>query len=259
LSDDEVRSLVRLLAAEPDETRHTSQLVLRLDSALKHAGLLGDPKRLPELGVILRDAGLTKTEKDGDVEGKPWLGRRFIEYVEPQDRERVRAQREEELRRVSLNEDEADRSWLREVVLEPEDLVQPWMHWEPPVVGALVQRHWDTKRTEARYDAPSRVTARPRIVVGARCDTLVSPKKHCSSCCCFELSWCLGDWIVDEYWQADDAIERVHGCGQVDGIVQGLEAPHCLRPYRRARVPVGLVRPSVREAYLALNPEGAPV
>lgn len=249
--------LVRALAAEPEDTRHKSQLVLRLDSALKHAGLLGNPARLPELGALLRDAGLTRRESDVDVEGSPWPGRRFQVYIDPDDRERVRAEREKELRLLNdAREDERNHSWLDEVMIESEDYLAPWFHWDVPPIGTLVQRHWDVKRTEERHDAPSRVTARPRVVVGARCDTLVSYHNHCSSCCCFELSWCLGDWLVDEYWQSDGRIEPVRGHGTVEGIVQGVEAPHCLRPHRSSRVPTDLVRPSVREAYLALNPEG---
>jgi len=241
MSDDEVRALVRAIAAEPEETRHQSQLVLRLDSALKHVGLLGDETKLPELGKLLHEAGLTRPSKQEEGKPlKPWSGRRFLEWL-PEDAWRVRCAEEEATMRQMHKE---GRSWLADVQVEPEDELILWHPWEPPPIGTVVQRHWDTRRDG---------TAGPKIVVGAACDTLITWHTHCPSCSCFELSWILGAWTLDEYWYKDGDIKPMNGPRMVDGIVQGHDAPHCLRP-SRLLIPLENVRPSLREAYLARNP-----
>lgn len=240
MSDSAIRELVRSLAAEPDAERRTSHLVLRLETELRHAGVLGDPSRLPELGGILRDAGLTV--RPGDPEDPPWPGRRFTQFRTAEEKLVFHASEAAESAKVHAE----NPSWMRDVLLEPEDSLSIWHAWEAPPVGAVVQRHWDTHRDGS---------AHVKIVVGAVCDGLTKRLDHCRSCGCFDLRWAVGYWELDEYWRSPSGeVTPVRGAGMIDGIVRGSDAPHCLRP-SRIRIPLEHVRPSMREAYLARNPE----
>lgn len=240
MSDAVIRELVRALAAEPDAGRHASQLVRRLETELQHAGVMGNDSRLPELGEILRDAGLTV--RHGDPEDPPWPGRRFTRFRTAEEKS---AFHEREVQEIVAAHAE-NPSWMNEVQVEPEDSLSIWHAWEVPPIGAVVQRHWDTHKDGS---------AHVKIVVGAVCDGLTKRLDHCRSCDCFSLRWSVGYWALDEYWQAPSGeISPVRGADMIEGIVRGSDSPHCLRP-SRVRIPIEHVRPSIREAYLAANPK----
>ena len=217
--------------------RDESPLLPRLESGLARAGLLGDPSRLYELGKVLREAGLTAEPSSG----REWKSGVNFQSC-PTTEEFVELQRKEP-------------EW-KHVVLVDGDRHLHYHTWQVPPIGLVVARRLER---DPRY----------AIVSGAYCDKLVRRSVHsdaCSTCSCFTLTWGTGFWKCDQLWvDADGSVRTIYGSGMehepddlgaMGGHWDGVsldEAPHWFRPAPEfeERIPISVVRPSIREAFQA--------